>query len=106
MISNNCLAEATYIEKDQKAPYAGVLFSNDDALKLRSAIIDKEAAEKVVQLQDLNINLYKSQLDIYKEYTEKLEKQNQRQEYEKYVWFGIGILATSLSVYLATKALR
>lgn len=105
-IANAKAQDAIFIEKNQPAPYSGVLFSESTARQLRSSLLESDkmalrfaneqnkssAYFQTIELKDQEIELYKSQ-------NEKLLRLEDNSETMKYVWFGLGILVTSAAVY-------
>lgn len=98
--------DAIFIEKNQPAPYSGILFTESSARELRSNLLESDkmalrfaneqnrssAYFQTIKLKDQEIELYKSQ-------NQKLLRLEDNSETMKYVWFGLGILVTSAAVY-------
>ena len=98
--------EVLYLEKDQKAPQAGFFFSEQKAKEVRLELLelDKKRLEfensqfkadkltEVIKLKDTEIEMYRNQ-------NNRLIKLEQTSDTMRYVWFGLGILATGVAVY-------
>jgi hypothetical protein len=98
--------DVTFIEKNQKAPYSGLLFTEEKASELRRDVLEGDKARlrlegelfksesflRVIKLKDEEIDLYHKQ-------NQRLERAASTSSTMQYVWFGLGILATSVAVY-------
>ncbi len=117
LISGNVYAEdPTYINKDEKAPYNGLLFSENKAKEIRKELIDKDATEALnVSLKKTN-DLYKttneikdSQINILLEQNDKLAKTayeaRKMNNWEKAGYFIGGMIVVGLAIE-GVKALK
>lgn len=90
----------TTLKKGDKAPEDGYLFNSQEEKSLRQIERDK------VVLQDLNI-LKDQKIDILNQRIENYRDQKQNmtwfKENSSTMYFLMGFLASSLSVYLATR---
>jgi hypothetical protein len=100
--------DVVYIQKDQKAPFSGILFSESKAKEIRSDLLEADKVklqlqssefkysnmQRIVELKDEEIKLYQVQ-------NERLIQASNTNEISNYVWFGLGVLATGLSVFAA-----
>jgi hypothetical protein len=109
-----CPDEVTFLERDQKSPCAGFLYSPDADDKANDAF---EQAEELKTLNDLlnkknvvldNQNqILEKRLNLYIEESqilaERLTKRENRSEWQKVLYFSLGILATGLAVHGAKQ---
>lgn len=113
ILNQNSFAESISINKGDKAPFDGILMDENTAKEVRIAVIEnKEKAElikskdKIITLQDLSIQVQEKQINILYEKNTKLLKEKELNDWEKVVWMGLGILATSMAVYGASKLVK
>jgi len=99
-------AQSTYLKKGDITPNEGILFDITTAKKMRNDLIDKDTNEKMIDsykksidLKDLSIKIRKEQVDMLMEQNDKLIKQKEASEYEKYLWFGLGIFIMGGAVW-------
>lgn len=98
-----------FVEKDQKAPFAGVLFSEQRAKVLRSDVLecDKSALlltgerSKTDRLNEI-IKLKDSEIELYARQNKRLERAESSSNTMNYVWFGLGVVVTGIAVYGAS----
>jgi hypothetical protein len=76
-------ADVVEVQKDQPAPYTGILFSPDKASETRAAIIQRDALRITLADQD-----------------KKLEETNSRSDLEKVAYFLLGAAVTGVSFYV------
>jgi hypothetical protein len=107
---NSLFAETITLKKDEKAPFDGILMDTDTAKKVRIAVIENEekseiikSKDNIIKLQDLNVNLQETQINILTEKNFKLLKEKQYTDWEKIIWFSLGVIGTSLAVHGASK---
>lgn len=120
MVINNTnvfAQEAVMIKKDERAPFEGVLFPLDQANKMRYKLIEcdikiqlNESYERTVKLykqnetyQDNKVNLLLKQND---ELSKSLTESKSVSDFQKILWFGLGVIATGLAVYGAKQISR
>jgi len=111
VINTNAFAQETVmIKKDERAPFEGVLFPLDQANKMRYKLIEcdikiqlNESYERTVKLykqnetyQDNKVNLLLKQND---ELSKALTESKSTSDFQKIIWFGLGVLATGLAIY-------
>lgn len=106
-VGNNVYGQDTqYIEKGKPAPFSGILFTEEKAQAIRGELLEfdktkilyeteKHRGERLGQI----INLKDEEIDLYQKQNTRLLKAHDRSDTLNYVWFGLGILATGLSVY-------
>lgn len=109
--------DVTTITKGTPAPYDGQLFTHPKAESVRKELIEKdqlkifnEALKETIAIQDKIIDNKTEQVNILKEQNTKLvkkvEEAGQTSNFEKVLWFGLGIAATSLAIYGASSLVR
>lgn len=110
-------ADVTRIEKDQPAPYSGQLFTFKKAREVRLELLEKDKLKAFNEALKLNELEYKQiikndaeQMEILKEHNLKLYKLAKDNEevsaFKKTLYFGLGVLATSLSIYGAGQLVK
>lgn len=92
----------TPISKGQVAPHSGYIFTKVEEKKVRKIREQKLKLEDLVILKDKAIDLRDRRIVIL----EKRVKNNRLGFWGKVGYFGLGILATSASIYSASKLLR
>lgn len=105
---NNAIGadDAIFIEKNQPAPYSGVLFSERKATEIRSDLLESDKTkiklessfEKISTLSQI-IELKNDEIDLYRTQNQKLIQQENTNKSMQYIWFGLGILATGAAIY-------
>lgn len=101
-----CGSDPTFLEKGQQAPFSGILFSEDKAQRVRNDLLEadktkllleteKHRAERLGQI----LSLKDEEIELYAKQNQRLLKTNERSDTLNYMWFGLGILFTSLAVY-------
>ena len=105
--------ETFFVQKGEKAPITGYLFSEQQTRDIRRELLDKD--ELSVRLQSTRgqlqnyehiLKLKDSEIESYKTQNQRLVKLDQNNETMKYVWFGLGILVTGMAVYGAGSLSR
>ena len=105
--------ETFFVQKGEKAPITGYLFSEQQTRDIRRELLDKD--ELSVRLQSARgqlqnyehiLKLKDSEIESYKTQNQRLVKLDQNNETMKYVWFGLGILVTGMAVYGAGSLSR
>ena len=98
--------DSQYIEKDQKAPFSGILFTEKKAQELRSELLESDKTKLLLETEKHRterlgtiIQLKDSEIELYQKQNERLLKTNSRSDTLNYVWFGLGILVTGMAVY-------
>jgi hypothetical protein len=115
LISTTAFSEdAVLINKNDKAPFTGVLLDTKKAQEYKNTTVERD------NLKDLNLSLSTSlnlqtdliqrkdtQLKLVLDQNDKLsqsvEKSRDTSELEKIVWFGLGIIISGISVYAYSK---
>lgn len=112
-ISLNSFSQVVSLNKDDKAPYAGLLFTKEKADELRKELLDKDSLTAENQSLGKQIDLYKRKEDISTNQINELLDANtklsshikdQNSEYRPLLWFVIGVATSTLTVYAIKKA--
>lgn len=117
LLSFDIAAQVKYIEKDTPAPYSGFLFTPEKTKSVRKELIEKDkltifnkALRKSLQIQVKVINNQKEQVNILKEQNTKLVKEIDRERsvsnFERSVWFILGVTVTGFAVYGAKQIVQ
>lgn len=115
LLGNVCYADdVTYLDKNQPAPYEGYLFTTDKAKDTRIKLIERSTFEGINQslvktntLLQTNSDLKDQQIKIVMDRNDDLSKSLKDAEstsnWERIIYFGLGVLATSAAFYGAKK---
>jgi len=119
LISNLSFAEdkVDYLEKGTPMPYSGFIFPISKAQDCRLALIEKEQYEQIKASYDRSIKLYKTTERISDDKLLALNQENyllreqmteikSSNQYSTILWFGLGVLATGLSIYGAKQIIK
>lgn len=109
-ISNAFAQEVIMIKKDERAPFEGVLFPIDQAKKTRLELIECDIKKELNASYERTIKLYKENESYQDNKVNILLKQNDElskslveakstSDFQKILWFGLGIIATGLAIY-------
>jgi hypothetical protein len=101
-----CQSDPTFLGKGEAAPFAGLLFTEGKAGKIRNDLLEldkqrllleteKHRTERLGQI----IKLKDEEIELYNKQNQRLLKANERSDTMQYIWFGLGILATGMAVY-------
>lgn len=107
--------DAVFLEQGSKTPYAGVLFPTDKANELRKMVVELETARALNESYEKSIQAYAKNIQLIETKTNTLLEQNDKlalaltrsrdtNDFQKVLWFSLGILATGFALYGA-KAL-
>ena len=114
LIAVNSIPSAAYdaklLEKGDISPFQGVLFSTDDANKIRVELLERdtflflnESYKRSLDLTDKNMKLKDEQLDLVMnrnlDLTKALNSQKDMNNWERALWFGLGIAVSTLTLY-------
>ena len=102
--------DSVHLQKGTQAPFEGLLFSLEDASKLRVDLLEKdtylllnESYKKSFNLLEASTKLKDEQFDLVMkrnlELTKSLNSQKDMNDWERFMWFGLGILTSTLTVY-------
>lgn len=106
------------LEQDQKAPFKGLLFTENESKEIKVQLIQLDALkemnkslERSLELQKLEIELTRNSLNLYKEQnndlTEVIKSNNKSlTSWEKVFYFSLGIITTTAIVYATSHALK
>jgi len=116
---NNALAaeSSVALQKGSQAPFSGILISEEVAQQTRRDVIElvgqrsiNESLNKSLQLQDLQIQKATDQIQLLehqnKRLYDSLQQDKSMNNYERVLWFGLGVIGTGAAVYGAGKLLR
>lgn len=106
--------EALHLQKGTPAPYSGVLLSVEKATEVRQNLIElktlraiNDSYVKSVQLYEESIQLNNQKnkllLDRNEKLTEELGQIRSSSDFQKILWFSLGVLASGFAVYGAKK---
>ena len=105
--------DSQYIEKDQKAPFSGILFTEKKAQSIRSELLEGDKTKLLLETEQHRtqrmgqiISLKDEEIELYAKQNERLLKANKQSDTLQYIWFGLGVLATGLAVYGAGALAR
>lgn len=105
--------DVVYIQKDEKAPFSGILFSESKAKEIRSDLLEADKIRLQLQSSEFKYNniqriveLKNDEINLYETQNKRLIQAAQSTEISNYVWFGLGVLATGLSVFAAGSLAR
>lgn len=115
VVSNASLAqEVVLIEKGTPAPYRGVLMTEDKAKVIYNQLADCDKCKLLNKSLEESIQLYQKNESLYlKEIVEvrdqnvilqsALENSKSTNFWEKALWFGFGIITTSVVVFATAQ---
>ena len=116
IISNVAFAgeDAVYLEKDSKAPYAGILLPVEKATNVRKSLIELDALRVINESYVKSIQMYQNAIQLNDQKYNTLSEQNDKlsvalvesrksADLQKIIWFGFGVIATGFAVYGAKK---
>jgi len=116
IISNVAFAgeDAVYLEKDSKAPYAGILLPVEKATNVRKSLIELDALRAINESYVKSIQMYQNAIQLNDQKYNILSEQNDKlsvalvesrksADLQKIIWFGFGVIATGFAVYGAKK---
>jgi len=101
-----CQGDPSFIGKGESAPFAGLLFTEGKANKIRKDLLELDKSSVLLETEKHRterlgqiINLKDEEIELYAKQNQRLLKVNDRSDTLNFVWFGLGILATGLAVY-------
>lgn len=116
ILTNVALAgeDAVYLEKDSKAPYAGILLPVDKATNVRKSLIELDTLRAINESYAKSIQMYQTAIQLNDQKYNTLLDQNDKlaaslvevrrsSDLQKIIWFGFGVIATGFAVYGAKK---
>jgi len=117
IFSHSVIADPVLIESGQKAPFSGSLYPTEEAVKLKRRLLDADIYEELTKSYERSINLYKANETIQENKVKVLMEQNDklaislRSEremtgWERFGWFALGVVATSVAVIGLKEALK
>ena len=90
--------DSIYLEKEQKAPFSGILLPKEKVQELRVNTEIKESLERTVTIYKLNEELYQKNQSLLIEQNQSLIKSKGMTDLEKILWFVGGVLLTGIAV--------
>jgi hypothetical protein len=98
--------EVVFVKKGEPTPFTGVLFTEHRSNQIRKELIDSDISrvrlsteEERNRLLRQAIKLRDDEIELLRRKSGLLERQNKQTETMKYIYFGLGILATGMAVY-------
>ena len=111
--NSNANKEVVNLNAGDKAPFTGLLFTPTKAESIRQELITKDELEKTnvslkktIELQDLNLKLRSEQVTLLLDQNDVLIRHKTMNDWERVGYVVLGVLGTSLSVYLATRLVK
>lgn len=116
--ANNSFAQdVVELKKDEKAPFAGLLFTESKAKDIKFQLDERDSFKKMLEssnrsidLMNSNLKLKDEQLNIVIEQNNKLamslRDQKDFNSWERFAWFALGVVATGFAVYGLNQATR
>jgi hypothetical protein len=105
--------DAIPINKGDQAPFNGILLSTKKAEQVRIELIEKDQFaifnKALLEVNDDQAKIIKNQrtqVRLLSEQNNKLMNQIERTKWERHLWFGLGVLATGLSIYGAKQLVK
>ena len=102
--------DAVVLNKDDKAPFRGILLSPKKAAELNDTEIERDSLLKSLSLYKNNQELYEKRSSTLLEQNDKLATQlysaRQTSDWEKVLWFGLGAVLTGLTGYGIYRAAK
>lgn len=112
LIPVNSLAEdsAILLEKDEKAPFSGVLIKEQLVRELKTKAEDSDRYKLITESLERSIDIYKENETLYTSKVKLLVERNDSlsaslesardtSDLTKILWFGLGVVASGLAVY-------
>lgn len=108
-------ADVVEVKKDQPAPFAGFLFPPEKAQDVKDRLVDADRLKEINESYKRSIELYKDNEKLHEERMVKtmaqadnlaknLYEARSTSSLEKFGYFFLGVLGTSLAVYGVKKA--
>ncbi len=113
--NNSYAADVTELKKDQPAPYTGFLFTPEKAQEVKNQLVEADRLKEINESYKRSIELYKDNEKLHEERMTKtmaqadnlaknLYETRSTSTLEKFGYFFLGVLGTSLAVYGVKKA--
>jgi hypothetical protein len=105
------------LEKGQVAPYSGLLFTQEEAQKLKNELQELSLTKELNVSLNNSLELYKKSQIVYEDSILVLQNRNDilvqtikdlepRSDLEKIGLFALGVLTTTVITYAAAQALK
>jgi hypothetical protein len=96
-----CPTPVSYLTEGSKASCNGYLFSPEKELEVRTKLEHYDDMSQLIVQQDGLITNLKSQIDLD---VKQIDEQKTVDSIDKVFYFVLGVVATSLAVYVGNKA--
>lgn len=117
MYSVGCLAQVTYLKKDQPSPSEGYLFTLDAELQnrmkleqLKTLLIVQDNDQQILALKDQYIKDSDNQVTLWKAQSQDLSKQLIEQQnttfWHSILYFGLGVVSATAMAFAVSRATR
>lgn len=118
LINVNSFSQDTVaLQKDDKAPFTGILFSEEKSRKIKLELEEKDSykvlydsTQRSLNLLDQNLKLKDDQIDILMNQNNKLamslRDSKDFNSWERFAWFALGVVATGFAVYGLNQATK
>ena len=101
-------ADVIYLQKNQPAPFTGLLFTETKAQSVRQELLELDKVrsqlsgeQQKFQLLSGVVKLKDDEIDAYRVQNQRLNSQEKVSDTMRYVWFGLGVFVTGFAVYTA-----
>ena len=106
--------DVVLLNKDDKAPYTGLLFPREKALEVRRTVLENDELKLINQSFQRSIDLYKTNesesekqkqilLERNDQLANQLSKSRSMTDWERIAWFVGGVVVTGAAVWGASK---
>jgi len=107
MVPNASIAKTVAIKQNDAAPFSGVLFDNEDAIKAKNSLIENDLLIRINDLHQKNTDIDADKIKALSEQNDILAKNLQSSQemhtWEKVAYIGLGVLAVTLGGIVASK---
>lgn len=114
ILENNTLALVVPLNQNELAPFQGLLFDKTSADKMYTELNDYDKVKLLNKSLEVSIDLYQKNEEVYKQEVQELTVQNtslseavikakDNTTWDRILYFGLGVLTTSLIVYATKK---
>lgn len=115
LIPSIALAQVKHLNKNDKAPFSGYLFSPDKEAEVRKTnedyktlVLVDQNNQKLFKLKDDQIGIMDKQITLWRTQSQDLSKQLVEREnssfWKQTLFFGLGAIVTTAIVYGVNKA--
>lgn len=114
LIPTQAYGETKYLEKGSIAPFTGYLFELKTEQQARRGLLERdyykglsESQQKIIDLQNQNNDKFNERLNLYIKQNDNLavslSEAKDTSDWTKILWFTLGVGATGLAIYGASK---